>query len=134
VAKCVHNEGRKRSWTNLRCYPGICLDVLNKITETLDRRANTRADVRGRDHEGATAVPETVRSSKSLNHKTCCTKRRYAIEHLYKHFVKIMNSRKCVHPSNNEMADTDISGSRWLDNKTKVSGRQLCQKEGHAII
>jgi len=56
----MHNEGRKRSWTNLRCYPGICLDVLSKITETLDRRASTRAEVRGRDSEGTIAVPETV--------------------------------------------------------------------------
>jgi len=41
VVKCVHNEGREGSWTNPRCYPGICLDILSKITATLERRAST---------------------------------------------------------------------------------------------
>jgi len=127
VAKCVHNEGRTRSWTNLRCYPGICLDILSKITKTLDRRASTRVEVRGRDREVTIAVPETVQCHPNLpiKKKTCCTIRRYEMEHLYKHFVKIMKSRQCVHASTNEMAGTDIRG---LDNKTKVTGWQLKSK------
>jgi hypothetical protein len=31
--------GVKRSWPNLRCYPGICLDELSKTTKTLSNNS-----------------------------------------------------------------------------------------------
>jgi hypothetical protein len=44
--------GRKRSWSNLRYYPGLCLEGLRKITKSLSQ------NIRSSDRDLKTGLPD----------------------------------------------------------------------------